>query len=420
MAIACFSPQARAQNSMSYGLTGDWGGLRRHLDDIGWDFQLGYTLEEAYNPSGGVRRELDSAGQLAIGATADLNRLIGDPNAKIQVTLTHREGRNLNNDSGINALQDLQEVYGRGNVWRVADFFYEQSFFNNAMDLKLGRMSEAEDFAAFSCDFQNLSFCGSAPGNIVGDYWYKGPVSQWGARIKFPLGDRGYVETAAYQINPQATKPSRGLSFNPSGGAGALIPFEGAWTPTVGRARLPGSYKIGGWYATSSAPDVFDNTHGQPLSVYGGTALRRSGRYGGYINFQQQVTGAASKFDTHGLTLFLNAVRADDRTSRIDRQITFGASYLGVPGRPRDLIALAFGATYVNDRVARGESLGDGTEGSPLTAVQGAEYAWELDYQAQVASWLSLRPNLQVIRRPGGVSSNPTAVVLGLKAALAL
>lgn len=417
---ALLAQPAQAQDGASYGLTGDWGGLRQRLDAKGWDFQLGYTFEPAYNTSGGARRELDAAGQFAIGATADLSRLINVPTGKIQFTITHREGRNLSSDSGIGALQDLQEVYGRGNVWRIADLYYQQSLFRGALDVKLGRMAEGEDFAAFSCDFQNLTFCGSAPGNIAGDYWYKGPISQWGVRIKAPLGDQGYVQTAVYQIDPQITKPSRGFSFGSTSGKGVLVPLEGAWTPTLSTLRLPGSYKVGGWVATEKAPDVFYNSARQPLSIFGGNGLTRSGRYGGYINFQQQVTGAATKAETYGLTLFLNAVKADNRTSRIDRQIVVGATYVGLPGRPKDLIAFGFGATYVNDRVARGEALRDSAGGLSFVPIQGAEHEWELDYQAQVAPWLSLRPNLQVIQHPSGVASKSTAVVLGLKAGLAL
>ncbi|MFV4657352.1 carbohydrate porin, partial [Mycobacterium tuberculosis] len=87
---------------------------------------------------------------------------------------------------------------------------------------------------------------------------------------------------------------------------------------------------------------------------------------------------------------------------------------------PKDLIAFGFGATYVNDRVARGEALRDSAGGLSFVPIQGAEHEWELDYQAQVAPWLSLRPNLQVIQHPSGVASKSTAVVLGLKAGLAL
>jgi porin len=48
--------------------------------------------------------------------------------------------------------------------------------------------------------------------------------------------------------------------------------------------------------------------------------------------------------------------------------------------------------------------------------VRGSEYPAELYYSIVAASWLTLRPNVQYIRHPGGLDNGPNVVVLGLKA----
>jgi porin len=49
---------------------------------------------------------------------------------------------------------------------------------NDFISWKAGRMGVGGDFAAFSCDYQNLTFCGADIGNIAGGYIFNWPISQ--------------------------------------------------------------------------------------------------------------------------------------------------------------------------------------------------------------------------------------------------
>ena len=109
-------------------LLGDWGGARTRLRNQGVDFQFGYTGEFAYNATGGVEIEAAYADQYAAGMTLDFDRLIGIPAAQFQVTLTERTGHNLSDDAQLGTLQQVQEVYGRGQTVRLTDFWYQQKF----------------------------------------------------------------------------------------------------------------------------------------------------------------------------------------------------------------------------------------------------------------------------------------------------
>ena len=94
-------------------------------------------------------------------------------------------------------------MYGRGQTIRLTDFWYQQKFADGLLDWKVGRIPFGEDFASFSCDFQNLTFCGSDPGNIVGNYIFNWPISQWATRVKVNLNGFGYVQAGVYDVNPK-------------------------------------------------------------------------------------------------------------------------------------------------------------------------------------------------------------------------
>lgn len=415
LVVLCGTGAARADEANAPGLLGDWNGERTRLQEEGLSFQLGFVVEGAYNPVGGTRHTIEQAGQLTIGTTADLDKLFEIPNARLQVTITKREGGNLDDKAGIPALQQVQEIYGTGNIWRLSEFSYGQTYFDNAVDLKFGRVNPGDDFAVFACDFQNLTFCGAQPGNIAGSYWMNSPIGQWGTRLKLNAGRGIYVEAGAYQVSTRNAET--GFALSPHGGSGALLPAEIGWAPDE---TLPGLYKIGGWYSTADMSDLFFDVNRQPQVITGLPSLERNGSFGGYFNATQQVTGDANDPDKRGLTLFLNAVVADRNTVATDRQFAVGASYAGpFSSRPHDALGIAFGITHVSNRVADGQEL-QNASGMAQVSVQKSEYASELNYQIQATNWLTLDPNLQYIHEPGGTSDNHDALVLGMRLAVTL
>ena len=416
LAIALLASGSAHAGDTSDTLTGDWGGLRTDLRAKGIEFQFGYVSETAANLRGGTRHLTDYTDQWTFGTTLDLDRLLGLPHARFQATITDRNGRNLSSDAGLNTLQQVQEVFGRGQTWRITQLWYDQSFFDGAFDWKIGRLTVGEDFASAACDFMNLTFCGAQPGNIVGDYWFNWPVSQWATRGKLALSGFGYVQLGVYEVNPTYLENGDAFSLSAPGATGALIPLELGWLPTVGEAKLPGSYKFGLWYDTSRADDVSDNDQGQSLLVVGGQPQRHRGRYGAYVAALQQVARPSPTEPDRGLSVFIRASLADRRTATLDSQIAVGMVYTGpFDARPRDEIGFAVGLTHVNDRVADAQRQQNAAGLGPVP-VQQSEYAAEIYYGLHAISGVVLRPNLQFIHDPGGVSQNEDVLVIGLKA----
>jgi porin len=396
-------------------LTGEWGGLRTKLRDDGIDLTAGYTSEFAANVQGGERHDATETGQFAFGAKIDTDKLFGLRGGTIQATITYRRGKDLDLRAGLDNLQQVQEVYGRGQTWRLTELWYQQQL-GGGFDIKAGRLVQGGDFSSFSCSFENLSFCGAPVGNVAGDYWYNYPVAQWGARLRVKHPD-WYAMVGAYENNPNNLDNDFALSHG--GATGVLVPVEFGWTPHLGPQHLPGSYRVGGWYNSSNAPDVLIGSNREPFAISGLDPIQKTGRYGGYILLQQQLTGTFSEDAdgpkaTHGLSVFLNVTQTDRSTERLDNQIAAGLFYVGpFAARPKDDVGLAFARTAVNSRAAESELLA-----APNSEKARAEYDAELYYSINVRPWLIVRPNIQYVADPGGYDTSTNLVILGVKSAI--
>jgi len=397
-------------------LIGDWSGYRTKLFNKGVDVQLVYVSELAWNVGGGIRQLVDYTDQVAFGTTLDLERLFGLHDALIQITYTERAGRNLVEDAQLGTFQLVQEVYGRGQTVRLTQMWFEQKYFDRMVSVRGGRMTVGGDFAVFPCDFQNLTFCGSQPGNLVGGYIFNWPISQWAARVKVMLGDFGYYQVGVYDQNQQY------LGFDNklwpvwySGSTGVLVPVEVGWLPLFFGGKLAGDYKFGAWYSSGQQPDaIYDNT-GNPFAISGLPPQTRQGLYGAYVSFQQQVIRTSAENPNRGLRLFFNAAFADTITSTTDRQIAAGFWYTGpFAFRPNDVVAFALGTTHQNQRITQVASLQNALGLGPVP-VKDSEYVFELDYTFVPTPGFLIRPNVQYIYSPGGSSITKDVWVLGLK-----
>lgn len=395
------------------GLSGDWGGLRTQLHDDGIDAASSYVSETAGNFEGGSRRLTTETGQFALAFTANMAALADLDGGTFQFTITDRRGDDLGAHANLGVLQQVQEVYGRGQTLRLTQMWYEQQFDENTWALKLGRTTVGEDFDNFSCYFMNLSFCGSVPGNLAGSYWYNWPVAQWSGRLRYNDSYR-YVEGGVYEINPRNLENS--FSFGHfSGATGVLIPVEIGLDPDPAATGGIGYYKIGGWYSDAPGDDLLLGTDGKPRILTGLPALQRHDRYGGWFSMQQQIFGTAAngKFLTGG-AIFLNATITDHRTSTIDDQIAAGLWWKGIiPILPEDVLGIGVARTHVNSLVAYGDALAG-------TKARDAEYAMEIYFSLHPFQGIEMRPNFQLVHNPGGVKSANDVGIIGLKAGITL
>lgn len=425
MCIGGHALAAEAFDPDSKWLTGDWGGLRTELLDKGYDFQLEHGGELATNIKGGYDEDHTArwTEQFVLGLKVDLQKTLGLENALFKVAITERDGRSLTNDRiadpRVGGYNSSQEVYGRGQTWRLTQLWFSKGFLDNKLDVKLGRLGLGEDFNSFPCDFQSLTFCGSQVGNWAGSIWYNWPVSQWGGRVKYNLDPELFVQVGAYEQNPTNLETGNGFKLNGSGSKGTVVPVELVWSPKV--QGLPGEYRVGYYYSSANANDVLEGVNGQPQPLVGGDFRSHSSKSGYWLVAQQQITsrdGDASR----GLSLFANLTLHDKDTNQVDNFIQAGMVYTGpFDARPKDAIGFGVARVHTNkDYLERAElqnQISGHTDYNDPNSIplQHSEYSSEVYYGVHVTNWLTVRPNLQYVLYPGGVREVAAAWIGGVK-----
>jgi porin len=363
--------------------------------------------------SGGPYRTGRYTHQLDLETLFDLDKLAGIHDARIQFTLTDRFGRSLSNDVLHNQFA-VQELYGAGQNFRLAELNYQQDFADHRVHIELGWSPLGDDFARLPdfCKFQNGVICGHANAMTTNSGAHNFPTGQWGAHIKVHATPVFYVATGAYQVNPNEGDKDKGfdLGFNSTG---VFVPVEVGWETGRGYGGLPGDYKLGAYYNSSDTPDVYDDLHGMPAGLTGEPFIERNGRYGAY-GIASQTVYKPSPDSIRGLRLGIMAGAGDRATSRYSYFWIAGGVWQGTfPGRDHDFIAFMAAYARTNPRLTRYQRERDGLVPASV-GIQTYERIVEVDYGAVVTPWLTLRPNLQYVIRPGGTGAIRNALVFGL------
>jgi porin len=432
------------------GLLGDFGGgARSDLAAHGVKLNAHLVTEAAANASGGFplggtsyARGTAISSEFGFGFDADLSKLahINDAGT-LHFLLTTRFGSNLSSEA-VGNLSSVQEIYGDGQTTRITFFDYEQPIAHDRFNLRLGKYNQQNDFIAGStywggnlyCFYQNNTICGTPASIPVNNgvvqngsegYTYY-PSSQWGARLRAKLGNATSIEGAVIEGNPRVNNQNGGLYLGFNGATGVELPVELDETLADRSGAPVGNVRIGGYYDTSDVLNFasraassltltnYETTpaglasNAAALATLGQTYVR--GRSGAYIQADHIVEGSAAP-GASGTALFASVEYSDPQTSLISTFFEVGAVRHGTfKGRPNDTIAAAFATQDYNVRLQRLElALQSQGFAVPNTV---HDQVVELDYGFSVASWFTLRPGLQYVIDPSGVTPSPANGVL--------
>lgn len=396
-------------------LLGDWLGLRPKLAAIGIVPSIQYVGEGITNVTGGTRSKALYDDQVNIGVSTDLKRLTGLLPGTLQLSINRRRGDNYNGLSGVGQLVSAQEIYGRGEIWRLGQAWYRITL--GHVELKGGRMPLSEDWASARCDFESLYLCGGHNGHVAGSVWYNYPVSSWGGRVRYNAGKLGFVQIGAYAVNPKDIDPARNFYVGWNGATGVMLPVEIDFTPQIG-GTLPGIYKLGFFYTNAPTNDPVLNAAGLPRALAGGAAMIHGHQTGFWFNVRQQLI-LPRKDGSHGLSLFFSSSLGDRDTASNRAIMGGGLNYTGViASRPTDEIGIGIGYGTVNDRLTAVER--ELNAAGRTTAVRTDELMLEAYYGIDVTRGFVLRPDFQVGFDPGGDHNKPTAYMTGFKTVITL
>jgi carbohydrate-selective porin OprB len=245
----------------------------------------------------------------------------------------------------------------------VGEFWFEQVFSEGKLRIKAGKVDANTEFALVenAGNFLNSSM-GYSPTILVMPTY---PNARLGFNAFVAPTERFYAGLGVYDV--------AGGGFMPIGEVGAR------WKS--GKTQLPGRLGFGLWHYT-----------GNLERFQGGS---KAGTTGFFVVCDQRLWRERSEDheDSQGLGVFFQFGSADADVSEITRHLGGGVEWTGaIPGRNAD--AIGFGATHVKF-TSRPEA---GFEKS-------SELALETFYKIQVTPWLSIAPDVQYIRTPGGAAS---------------
>lgn len=383
-------------------ITGSWGGVRdKLLERWGISAISAYFGQLAANPVGGVEQGASWKGDIGAAIFLDLERLVGWKRGYFTASFSYKHGTNSLSRVYIQNQFPVQLASGDDDgAARLVHLAFGQQLFNNTAEIVIGRLIAGEDFASLrlACTSLNQAICANPIAAAQSISFPVYPFATWGARIKVQPGRGWYAQAGSYLVSEDFRNPDfHGVKFSVPDGSGPLILGESGYI--IGNYRglpgLPGKYKIGGYY---------DGERLQELKT--GNEVR--GTWGIYAMGEQMLFSEDDQFN-EGLWSFLALSYAPENRNRITFMAAGGLSYQGlITNRSGDV--LAFVAAY--GRFSGDLPSGVDESGKPLPEWD-YELLLELNYRIQIAPWLFVQPDVQVVVNPDGRKDIDDALVLG-------
>jgi porin len=423
--IANLPPTQAIDPPPTVNLFGVWAGMQPWLLTHGINIQVDALTEFAGNVSGGTRQGATFASQIGFQNDINWERLAGFTGLSTHVVLVNRSGSSDSHLFGDN-LSPVQEIYGSGGDVGVhlVSAYAEETLFDTQLDIAAGRMNVENDFASspLYCNYLNNGLCGDPKALPGGDYGHSAyPDAVWGGRVRGTVAPDITVTVGAYEANRGIYTDAfdrSGFKFDSAQDSGAYLPVELAWNPKFGADKMPGHYKIGAGYDTSSGYQDFGNALAA-AGVPGFTTRSRRGNTQFWaLADQMLLRHGAGK--AAGFIALAGFVHNDPNNSVYAEQYFAGLLDRGFwPTRPADTIALLFIHETISGRLGNVQGVDQALDlpySNGATGIQGHEEILEANYNIHVFRSISLQPDLQYVIHPDAQQNIANAVVLGFRA----
>lgn len=398
-------PAAKPYNLLTTPqLTGDWGGVRTALKDVG--FSISPVLIGGYqqNDRGGLntRNAHDVPGAMQYNMEFDFDKMKLIPGGSFFIRGLQSWNDGVRGDVG--SLTTPGSVWGSsGDHEILADkWWWRQRFLDDRVEIRLGKLLTTVDL------FDVNAYAGSQFTQFSNTALVSNPVipssKGIGAFLKvWPL-DWAYFQMGAMDPEQRLTRTGFDTAFH------GVDHFRAYWefgmTPKFNgpRGKLPGNYRFGTWY-DPAVKTVFKR---DPLGVLPDT--RRTGDVGFYTNFDQLVwKEKADAKDKQGLGLFARYGFAHGEVNRVNHAWSTGAQYEGLlPDRDKDVLGFGVAQLMLSEQYRHN-----------VRAAADRETVYELYYAIHVTPWLVLTPDVQIITNPGGDKTARDSIVGGVRVRVA-
>ena len=367
-------------------LTSDWGGVRSLLAQHGFTVDLAYALEVFTNAASmGPGAATSLAGHVDLSLTLDVEKLGLWKGGRFYVLGQNGHGTGINTFVGsTTAISNIEA----SPYIQLAEFFFEQSFFEDKIRLRLGKQDANREFGTprFGGNFINNNF-GMFPSAPLPSY----PTTGLGAALITQPLPWLTLKAIFFEGSPRVGS----LGFD-----SALAPNAG-WL-AVGGAAVTHRYGEGGRNGGTTSAGVFGQS-GTFTEVDSALPSLRdfSSNVGAFFQNDERIYAhPEDPNDPSGLTFIARVGWSQPDRNKIPLYLGASAAWHGLGPRADDTVGLGFGWFSVAERAS----------GAPG---RGSELFVELFYKFRLSHFLSLQPDLQYYQHPGGDQRD--AVLAGLR-----
>ncbi len=403
-------------------LTGDWGGVRKQWEDAGVTLAATDVSETLSNPSGGIRQLTMYQGLLDVSLNLDLEKLANWRGASFFTDGYWISGKGLSKNA-IGNLLFVSSIEALAST-RLHDLWVQQEFLNHQSSLRIGQIAFDDEFyiSQYAAGFVNSSF--GCPDTLSNDLPSGGPCYPFatpGARLRVaPTSDLS-LSAAFFNGNPAPAGPRNPQVRNSSGtnfliGEGGFMPIaELAYTfdeQPISSTPLS-DVKLGAWYHTGEFPDQRRDSSGLSLAnpASNGIPAMHGSNFGAYLVVDKMLWRRPDTA-TQGLAAFFRLGYAPSDRNLFAIEIDTGLTFKGLfPNRELDILAIGavYGRIGFDRRLDRDQVLFTGTE----RPIRDYEAVLEITYEARIAPWWLLQPDLQLVFHPGGYIQAPPPAAVG-------
>lgn len=324
---------------------------------------------------------------LRVDATADLDRIAGWHGATAILTFEAGTGAQPNLLAG--TLEGIDNAETSLNRPRLFQAYLQQEL--GKATVKLGFVDLNSDFYATESSALLLA----PPFGIGSELGASGPNGPSIFPSTAPTISLKLAPARNFYLQGAVVNAEARVIGDPGGPApllrdGALLIGEAGWTGNGGKVAL------GGWAYTQRQDDQ------REIDLAGDPVKRRA--WGIYGLYEQPLGGEVTAFLRGGLsdgdtTAFAGSIQAGVIVNHV------------VPGRPDSRLSAGVHAAFLARKFR--DNMADA--GEPQHAI---EPGWELTYEDQLTSWLTVQPDVQFIRDPSQVSGSGDALVFALRLTL--
>ncbi len=269
----------------------------------------------------------------------------------------------------LNTYSDMSSYDPMKSINQISELYYEQSFKDDILNLKIGKQDANADFQALGTGFEFLNLSFSFIDNTPMPLF---PSQQTGIRARIKLPKEIYIQNGFYDGNLKIGAGPKSFFT----GENDYLNMTEIYKLTDFKGK-EGKYLIGDWIKTS------DKTN-----------------YGFYAGFEQKLT---DRFEdkSGGLSVFGQFGYARNSINDVPYYAGGGFVFKGITKKRKDdSVGIAFGWHQFNKILHKTEHAT-------------AEKVIELFYKIKLTEFLYIQPDIQYIMKPSG--SEKDAFAFGLR-----